>query len=75
MTTFEYYVGLQLLTLLYGALAFIFVLYPLTRGLGWSLFRQAVVAVLIGGSLAYLTMPALDEVDAEPMQTNGRTST
>jgi hypothetical protein len=45
MNIYEYYVGWQLLTMLYSALIFMFVLYPFTRGLRWSLFRSAVVAL------------------------------
>jgi hypothetical protein len=69
MSGYSEYVGWQLLTMLYSSGIFIFVLYPLTRGPNWSLFRSAVVAVLIGGCLAYLSMSEVGESEPEPVPT------
>ena len=63
LSAYEHYVGWQLLTMLYSALLFLFVLYPLSRGVGWSLFRCAVVATIVGGCLAYWTMSELEPED------------
>ena len=56
MTAYGQYVTWQLLAMAYSGLVFIFVLYPLTRGLRWSLFKRAFAAFVIGGCLAYVTL-------------------